>query len=412
MASKSRVGSDKLVVTDLTDFLELTDSIRSDWEFEEDDVCRPWFRGHQRKHWELVPSIVRLDCYDRESEDNIREEFATRAPALSRFEPLPINDWDMYFLMQHYGAPTRLLDWTESSTIALYFAVRDNPGYYDSAVWMLDPYELNRMVVKKNEVISPSAQGVSKRDAVRVAPWLPERWSKKAIPDLPLAIFPTHIARRISSQRACFTIHGSKPRGFSNFKAKSKSCLRRIVIPGLAVRSIRRSLENSGIDDTTIFPDLEGLGRSLATSYRNLKEESPHGGVYVRIRPSKLHNSGVGVFAIKRIPKNVKIFRDENEEVLWIDKNSLPKTGALRKLYDDFAIIKGDSYGCPTSFNRLTPAWFLNESKKPNARCDENYYFYSLREIAQGEEITVDYSTFSDYPDDSRHRKAGRLKSS
>ena len=54
---------------------------------------------------------------------------------VSGSEALPPNNWDLYFLMQHYGAPTRLLDWTESALIALYFAVRDNPGYYDSAVY-------------------------------------------------------------------------------------------------------------------------------------------------------------------------------------------------------------------------------------------------------------------------------------
>ena len=121
----------------LTEFLRIVGKTRDEWNFARDDVGGPWFRGQQRKHWPLVPNIVRIGCGNRESEDEIREEFAIRAPALSRFETLPTNDWDLYFLMQHYGAPTRLLDWTDSPVIALYFAVRDNPGYYDSAVWML-----------------------------------------------------------------------------------------------------------------------------------------------------------------------------------------------------------------------------------------------------------------------------------
>lgn len=82
-----------------------------------------------------------------------------------------------------------------------------------------------------------------------------------------------------------------------------------------------------------------------------------------------------------------------------MQKARLPKKGERRKLYDDFSIIKGEMYGCPTSFNCLTPAWYINESKKPNTRCDENYDFYSLRDIESGEELTVDYETFSDYPD-------------
>lgn len=171
----ARTNSDKSVqvVQSIQKFLELVSEIRRGWDFAKDDIGGPWYRGQQRKHWALLPNIIRLGCSDRETEDEIREEFVTRAPALSRYETLPANDWDFYFLMQHYGAPTRLLDWTESPTIALYFAVRDNPGYYDSAVWMLNPYGLNKSVVGKSEVFSPSAPGTSSKDTSRVAPWLP-----------------------------------------------------------------------------------------------------------------------------------------------------------------------------------------------------------------------------------------------
>ncbi len=398
MPGKDLLFKREFTVTTLNEFTDLMDSVRDVWDFDAEDVCRPWFRGQQRKHWDLVPSIFRIGDFDRETEDDICEEFATRAPALSRFEPFPTNNWDLFFLMQHYGAPTRLLDWTESPLIALYFAVRDNPGHYDSSVWMLNPYKLNLRVIHKDEVISPSAQGVSKTDVKRVAPWLPERWSKRKIPQDPLAVFPTHIARRISSQRACFTVHGSDRLSFLRLARRTDSCLKKIILPGRSVKAIQYALAHIGIDDTTIFPDLEGLGRALGASYRDLKEELPHSGVFVRLRPSKLHRSGVGVFAIKRIPKGKPIFAGENEEVLWVRNALIPKDGPVRKMYDDFSIIDGDFYGCPTSFNRLTPAWFLNESKRPNARCDDNYAFIAIRDIRAGEEITVDYATFSDYP--------------
>jgi hypothetical protein len=394
---KSVVKRD-LTAPSLTKFLKIVGKIREDWNFARDDVGGPWFRGQQRKHWPLVPNIVRIGCDDRETEDEIREEFAVRAPALSRFEALPTSDWDLYFLMQHYGAPTRLLDWTDSPVIALYFAVRDNPGYYDSAVWMLDPYELNKRVTGKKEIVAPSAPGANPMDVKRVNPWLPPRWTKRHPPEEPIAIFPTHIARRISSQKSSFTVHGNNESGFLKFQTGNDPCLIRIVLPGHAVRDIRLDLQNYGIDDTLIFPDLEGLGRALVTNYRDVKMDRPHRGVYVRLRPSKLDKKGVGVFAIRKITKGKRIFADENEELCWIPKSSLPKGGALRELYDAFAVIEGDRYGCPTSFNRLTPAWFLNESKKPNTRCDENYEFYTLRDVVAGEELTVDYSTFSRYP--------------
>jgi hypothetical protein len=225
--AKQNATRTELTVRNLQDFLKQVSAIRASWKFDRDDVGGPWYRGQQRKHWSLVPNIFRIGCSDRETEDEIREEFATRAPALSRYENLPTSDWDLYFLMQHYGAPTRLLDWTESPVIALYFAVRDNPGYYDSAVWMLNPYGLNKRAANKGEVIAPSAPGANPKDFARVSPWLPPRWTQKGVPEYPLAVFPTHIARRISSQRSCFTIHGNKEDGFSRFATGAIPCLKK-----------------------------------------------------------------------------------------------------------------------------------------------------------------------------------------
>ena len=59
----------------------------------------------------------------------------------------PANNWDWYFVMQHYGAPTRLLDWTEGALHGLYFALRNNYGYDDAAVWVLNPWKFNKKTV-------------------------------------------------------------------------------------------------------------------------------------------------------------------------------------------------------------------------------------------------------------------------
>jgi hypothetical protein len=85
----------------------------------------------------------------------------------------------------------------------------------------------------------------------------------------------------------------------------------------------------------------------------------------------------------------------------WILEKDRP-TGSpeLRKLYEDFAVVRAGRYGCPPSFNRLTMAWFLNEPKtgdRPNVGCDaQSYDFFALRNIKTGEELTVDYSKYSE----------------
>ncbi len=108
---------------------------------------------------------------------------------------------------------------------------------------------------------------------------------------------------------------------------------------------------------------------------------------------------GVGVFAIRDIPQGTFIFPDDDDEIVWIDKKKLSGLDPnVRQLYDDFCIIKGDLYGCPTSFNRLTPAWYFNDSRTPNVAADADYRFFALKRIRKGEELTVDYDRYSDRP--------------
>src|SRR6266852_2663691 len=127
----------------LSHFIELVAVFRDRW-FSREPTWGPWFRGHQSSKWNLQPSFYRNSSATQRPflDDELRQEFTMRAPGLGlAFQPQ--NAWDWYFLMQHSGAPTRLLDWTEGALIGLYFAVRDNPGYYDAAVWLLDPWWLN-----------------------------------------------------------------------------------------------------------------------------------------------------------------------------------------------------------------------------------------------------------------------------
>jgi len=121
----------------------------------------------------------------------------------------------------------------------------------------------------------------------------------------------------------------------------------------------------------------------------------PHFGVYTRIGPSKIH--GVGIVAIRPIRKGTYIFFPDDDRLHWVkatELRHLPKE--IRKLYKDFCIKKGEKYGCPVNFNKLTPAWFLNRSTSPNVAIDDDYRFYALKNIAKGEELTANYRTYSE----------------
>jgi hypothetical protein len=133
-------------IKSVSEYLEIVEQFTKEW-FTAETSWGPWFRGQSDATWALRPSIYRYSPVRRPIravEDEIRQEFMVRAPSLGLERPQ--NSWEWYFLMQHCGAPTRLLDWTESALIALFFAVKDRKtkNDTDAAVWILEPWKLIR----------------------------------------------------------------------------------------------------------------------------------------------------------------------------------------------------------------------------------------------------------------------------
>ncbi len=392
----------------LRQFMKCVEEIRRAWDTKKDGEPSLWYRGVQKSNWALVPKVYRHDGPAKdllEIEDEVREEFVRRAPSLTPYKPE--NAWEWYFLMQHYGAPTRLLDWTEDPQVGLYFALKDSEGLHDAAVWVLDAWRLNKQkeVVGQYEVLPTGSPGLSKADALRYKPWLPDRFDAKQRleEEFPVAVYPNQFDRRIAAQRSCFTVHGRRKQGLDKLFPASRRVLSKITIPGYAVEDLRSELENYGMDEATIYPDLVGLGRSVAT-WMPKTEETPHHELYTTLKPSPIH--GVGVFAIKRIKEGTPIFSGESDEMRWVGAEDLPKGRRLLEFYEKFAVVKNDAkgrpkrYGCPRNFHRLTMSWYLNDPKqgdKPNVSCDETFDFRALRDIKIGEELTVDSNTYSDH---------------
>jgi FRG domain len=101
-----------------------------------------WFRGHSSCDHVLVPAALR-DSIGRtgrylDEVSLVRHFKAINCDAL----PSGTSDFNVLVTMQHYLAPTRLLDWTENLLVALYFAVR-GPNDGDSALWILNARRLN-----------------------------------------------------------------------------------------------------------------------------------------------------------------------------------------------------------------------------------------------------------------------------
>ncbi len=127
------------------------------------------------------------------------------------------------------------------------------------------------------------------------------------------------------------------------------------------------------------------------------RSTQPDDGVYVRIGRSLI--DGVGVIALRDIPKGARVFGDDEEEMLWVPLARAARLPAMtRALYEDFCVRKGGKYGCPRNFNLMTAAWYLNHSDNPNVEADTDYQFFAKRRIRGGEELTAVYRQYSDDP--------------
>lgn len=258
--------------TTLNEFLEWTKTLRRDWppsvsperQGEEQNL---WFRGQPFAQWGLVPKLYRKE-YRGSQEAEIRQDFQSRALQLIQGRPPDRDDkWEWYFLMQHYGAPTRLLDWTDNPLIALYFAVHDQPKPEDSAVWVLDPWWLNRKLGKK--IDGPMLPGWEEAEPYL---WNLEDAFTRNVDvrvEKPAAIDPPHVDRRLAVQRSRFLIFGRvQDLTATETVRQSGSRLAKIVIPQSSVESMSRELENCGVTVSAVFPDLEHLGQEIRAIWK------------------------------------------------------------------------------------------------------------------------------------------------
>ena len=242
-------------VTDFTSFANEVDELYDEWGRE------PWWRGQRLATWNLVPKVFRTPMYQNQ-EAHMAISFALRARAVLPCCPASADRAEWLFLMQHYGLPTRLLDWSASPMIAAYFATEAAVGEVegaDACVWALQPGELNAAFfgMQHRGVFVPNADVLRPllRDAFAEPP---------ARGPLVGAVAPPHIDARVAAQQSAFTVHASGAR--LDGQPKAAGCLRRFVIRGHARRNICHSLSHMGIKRSAIFPDAVHLAEEIASS--------------------------------------------------------------------------------------------------------------------------------------------------
>jgi hypothetical protein len=247
-------------VKSVKQFVEIVCRQRDEW-IEGPAYFDPWFRGQRCANWALEPGIFRFDLLS--SEDDLRAEFQRRAPQYMTEVP-PEDFWGWYFLMQHYGAPTRLLDWTDSALVALFFALHSSPNATeeDAAVWILDPWWLNRVVLETDSIMLPEDTQV-KRYLAKPYSRLADGANTCVEPEFPVSIDPPFIARRVAVQRSHFTIFGHAHDGLTRLASLQGSRIIKISLAHETLGRMRADLGTLGITDSSIYPDLKGLSDEL-----------------------------------------------------------------------------------------------------------------------------------------------------
>ncbi|MBN2386778.1 MAG: FRG domain-containing protein [Anaerolineales bacterium] len=198
-----------------------------------------------------MPSLLRYSngpAY----ENDLYEDFVTRGGFLIDRSK---SSWELLAEMRHYGIPTRLLDWTTSLAVAIYFAiVGDAPN---PCIWVLNPFRLTHAASGEKAIINFDIQGEYDfvRDFVR---------TETGPFELPLAMACPWRNARMQAQQGYYTIHGNDIRPLEVITPRY---VKKVDLPKSAILDAGLFLEQAGIDEYKLFPDLDGLARWLRTKY-------------------------------------------------------------------------------------------------------------------------------------------------
>lgn len=289
-------------VTSLTEFLsrviDFTNSLEKDQQV--------WFRGHSSSEFKLIPNLYREIIEDQPFrppnvlrpsqinmvERNIDASFSRQAHGFLTSSNMANTPMNRYFLKQHYKIKTRLLDWTESALTALYFAVKDQSNDTSHAkVYLLLPFFLNNhtiqtlkkdssrkayMIFSGSEDFSKEGPLFNSKEELRMNQLLYKYYILNVHDDealYPIAIYPPYLDQRMAAQKSCFTMFGNIIDGLKS-GTNTEQFLFSIQIDKGSKDKVLSDLRTIGYTEFSVYPDLDGLGRSINTenNYRVTQE--------------------------------------------------------------------------------------------------------------------------------------------
>src|ERR1043166_1651089 len=233
---------------------------------------RIFYRGQSDANWDLRPSLARRA---RQISDLnfVRDTTGPSLPKLQEAEnhfyyqlfsrgghllPKTPGAWEILFLMRHHGFPTRLLDWTTSFAIALFFALQADVQRQTeaAAIWVLSPAQLNYETRRDTGICVLNTDYPVGYERYFAYYGNPEYGT---FPHPIVAAWADSSNERIRAQRGAFTLHGDLRVELEGFT----SSVRKITIPAEVFPRAQEFLYLAGIDAAWLFPDLDSLATLL-----------------------------------------------------------------------------------------------------------------------------------------------------
>ncbi|MCR4621184.1 MAG: FRG domain-containing protein [Clostridiales bacterium] len=249
------------------------------------------YRGLASKDYGLLPGLFRkqYDILDDENhgvendryltfgnEKEILYSFMHEAISQIQLSSEDLSRWAEY--AQHYGVPTRFLDWSKNPLVALYFACRDEKEK-DGKVWLLHARNYDISFPERRDEI----KDLSRREIVD------RLIAGEKCCDYPLLYTPFYVDSRMSEQSSYFMAWGTKVKKLEEMFSDDKFRMRlpenddgtrlygvhqqeallfSFLIGANEKQPLLRELDMVGINEKTLFPGLDGIGRYIERKYR------------------------------------------------------------------------------------------------------------------------------------------------
>ncbi len=245
-------------------------------------LSRSWFRGQAVAHNNITPRIFRSEfALQRSVSDNLESTFINlfkrEAPVLTKNVPKDDDHISWLFLMQHYGMPTRLLDWSLSPLIAMYFVV-STAQKKDGELWAIHPESLNKksgdnaIFLSRASIVEYFAEESHCIDKIILA----KKFNFEETPQFPIAIYPPVHFQRLAVQLSTFTIHPEPEKGNTIPELlKNEKELVRYIVPAESKHQLFDDLNALCITQRALFPDLDGLSHTIVDYYTRFLAYTP-----------------------------------------------------------------------------------------------------------------------------------------